>query len=113
MSSVNQWALMALKYVIVSLWQTTPATKSIVVQFVYQGKRSAVLEKTWRFRFESADVDLTSDSPFYVNKHLSPVLKKLLGKATATKEGSRLESPLEWSNSRPKNRLVSDDFHNI
>lgn len=63
----------------------SPSNKNIVVQFVHRAKRNAVLEKARRFRLKGTDIGLTTDSPFYVNEHLCPELKRLLGKATAKK----------------------------
>lgn len=59
--------------------------KNIVVQFVHRGKRNVVLEKARQMRLKGSDIGMDSQAPFYVNEHLCPDMKRLLGKTTARK----------------------------
>lgn len=62
-----------------------PSEKNIVVQFAHRSKRNSVLEKARRMRLTASDLGLTAQVPIYVNEHLCPELKKLLGQTTSRK----------------------------
>lgn len=58
---------------------------NIVVQFHSRAKRDAVIEGARKKRVCTSDLGLSGRSPVYVNDHLCPVLKKLLGQVIARK----------------------------
>lgn len=60
--------------------------KNIVVQFVRRAKRNAVLEKARRNRVKANDLGFAQSTSVYVNEHLCPELKKLLGQAVTKKK---------------------------
>lgn len=62
-----------------------PSEKNIVVQFTHRSKRNALLEKTRRLRLTATDLGVNTQVPVFVNKHLCPELKKLLGQTTSRK----------------------------
>lgn len=62
-----------------------PANKNVVVQFARRQKRDCFLEKARAARLKCSDLGLDSQAPFFVNEHLCPELKRLLGQATARK----------------------------
>lgn len=57
----------------------------IVVQFARRQKRDALLEKAKKLRLKNTDFGLASSSPVFVNAHLCPALKRLLGMAVSKK----------------------------
>lgn len=59
--------------------------QNIIVQFVRREKRENVLAKARTKRLTNKDFGLSTDTAVFVNEHLCPTLKKLLGKATAKK----------------------------
>lgn len=63
-----------------------PTHKNIVVQFVHRMKRNVVLEKSRQKRITSKDLDFATSCPIYVNEHLCPELKRLLGQAVSHKK---------------------------
>lgn len=65
---------------------TQDATKTnIILQFVNRSKRDAVLDKAKKKRIKNSDLGLDTDAPVFVNEHLCPSLKRVLGKAIARK----------------------------
>ncbi|KAH9384995.1 hypothetical protein HPB48_027031 [Haemaphysalis longicornis] len=60
----------------------------IVVQFARRQKRDALLDKARKLRLNNKDFGNTTNSPVYVNDHLCPVLKRLLGTAVAKKKAA-------------------------
>lgn len=62
-----------------------PTEKNIVVQFVRRSKRNLVLEKARRLKLTTSDLGLHTRVPLFVNEHLCPELKRLLGQATSKK----------------------------
>ncbi|KAH8042675.1 hypothetical protein HPB51_025307 [Rhipicephalus microplus] len=58
----------------------------IVVQFNNRSKRDAVLEKAKKLRLTTADIGFPGKTFVYVNEHLCPQLKKLLGQTVARKK---------------------------
>lgn len=52
---------------------------NVIVQFLRRSKRNAVLDKARKKRLSAADLGAGSSGPVYVNEHLCPVLKKLMG----------------------------------
>lgn len=59
--------------------------QNIVVQFMRREKRDRVLAKARSKRITNEDLGLSADSPVFINEHLCPTLKKLLGKTIAKK----------------------------
>ncbi|XP_029822812.2 uncharacterized protein LOC115308853 [Ixodes scapularis] len=59
--------------------------QSIIVQFIRRKKRDRVLASARAKRLTNKDWGLSDNAPVFVNKHLCPTLKKLLGK-TITKK---------------------------
>lgn len=62
-----------------------PSEKNIVVQFTHRAKRNSLLEKARRLRLTATDLGCHAQVPVFVNEHLCPELKKLLGQATSRK----------------------------
>lgn len=60
--------------------------QNIVIMFNHRAKRDAVLEKARKTRLTTDDVGYTAKQPFYINEHLCPQLKKLLGMTVAKKK---------------------------
>lgn len=60
----------------------------IIVQFMRRQKRDALLEKARKLRLKNSDFGNKSASPVYVNEHLCPTLKRLLGMAVTKKRES-------------------------
>lgn len=58
---------------------------NIVVQFHNRSKRNALLEKARKKRVTTADIGHQDRQPIYINEHLCPTLKVLLGKTVAKK----------------------------
>lgn len=61
-------------------------TPNIVVQFVRRSKRNVFLEAARKRRLSCSDLGLDSRAPLFVNEHLCPSLKRLLGAAVAKKK---------------------------
>lgn len=59
--------------------------KNILVQFARRSKRNSILEKARRLRLTATDLGANAQVPVFVNEHLCPELKKLLGQATTKK----------------------------
>lgn len=65
---------------------TRDAGKSnIVLQFVNRAKRDAVLDKAKKKRLSNSDIGLDTNAPVFVNEHLCPTLKRVLGKSIEKK----------------------------
>lgn len=58
---------------------------NIVVVFNNRAKRDAIIEKARKSRFTTSDIGYTKKQSVYVNEHLCPRLKKLLGMTIAKK----------------------------
>lgn len=58
---------------------------NIVVQFKSRVKRDAVIDKARKKRLSASTFKLEGNSHVFVNDHLCPVLKKLLGEVIARK----------------------------
>lgn len=52
----------------------------VTVQFLRRSKHDALLEKTRKKRLSGTTLGLPSSCPGFINEHLCPVLKQLLGK---------------------------------
>lgn len=59
--------------------------QNIIVQFVRREKRDKVLAKARPKRLKNTDLGFSTNDPVFINEHLCPTLKRLLGKATAKK----------------------------
>ncbi|KAM7290537.1 uncharacterized protein ISCGN_027158 [Ixodes scapularis] len=62
-----------------------PTKSNVIVQFQRRQKRDSVLEKAKKKRITCQDFGLPETSSIYVNEHLCPALKKLLGMAVSKK----------------------------
>lgn len=62
-----------------------PDKTNIVVQFKSRAKRDIFLKKAKKHRLTNTDIGLGTQTPIYVNEHLCPALKKLLGMAVQRK----------------------------
>nr|XP_037291385.1 uncharacterized protein LOC119187331 [Rhipicephalus microplus] len=62
-----------------------PERSNIVVQFKSRAKRDATLRKAKKARLTNKDVGLDISTPIYINEHLCPTLKRLLGMAIRRK----------------------------
>lgn len=60
----------------------------IVVQFARRQKRDALIEKARKLRLTNTDFGNSSAAPVFVNDHLCPILKRLLGMVVAKKKAS-------------------------
>lgn len=58
---------------------------NVIVQFQRRQKRDSVLNKAKQKRIICQDLGLTEESPVYVNEHLCPSMKRLLGMAVSRK----------------------------
>ncbi|KAH7945741.1 hypothetical protein HPB49_015062 [Dermacentor silvarum] len=58
---------------------------NIIVQFQRRDKRDEVLQKSRKKRLTNASLGLPTESPVFVNEHLCPEVKKMLGMAIARK----------------------------
>lgn len=63
-------------------------TTNIILQLVNRSKRDAILQKAKKKRLTNSDVGLDTNTPIFVNEHLCPSLKRILGKAIAKKRQS-------------------------
>lgn len=59
---------------------------NIVIKFKSRSKRDTVLQKARKVRISTRDLGQSSNVPVYINEHLCPVLKQLLGMAIAKKK---------------------------
>lgn len=59
-----------------------PDKTNIVVQFRSRAKRDVTLRKARKARLSNKDIGLHTTEPIYINEHLCPALKKLLGMTT-------------------------------
>lgn len=62
------------------------APPNIVVQFKSRAKRETVLKKAKKMRISTEDLGFSCKSPLYINEHLCPALKQLLGMAIVQKK---------------------------
>lgn len=58
---------------------------NVIVQFQRRQKRDSVLNKAKQKRITCQDLGLNEESPVYVNEHLCPSMKRLLGMAVSRK----------------------------
>lgn len=65
---------------------------NIVVQFKSRSKRDTALRKARKMRLTNKDVGLEDTAPIYINEHLCPALKKLLGMAVKRKHEYKWKS---------------------
>lgn len=63
----------------------TEGVTNIVVQFQRREKRDNVLEKARKKKLTTTVLGLPTDLPIYINEHLCPTMKKILGMAVARK----------------------------
>lgn len=70
------------------------ACPNAVAQFILRSKRDAVIEKARKKRMTTADLGHASRTTIYVNEHLCPELKKLLGMTVAKKTRAEMEMRL-------------------
>lgn len=76
-----------------------PDKHNIVVEFKSWSKRDAALRKAKRLCLTNKSIDLDSDALFYVNEHLCPSLKCLLGVAIQRKRKYGWKSVgVQWTN---------------
>lgn len=76
-----------------------PGVSNIVVQFQRRQKQDAVLGKARGKVISTSDVGFPSSTPAYLNEHLCPTLKILMGITVATKYGFRWKCvDPEWEN---------------
>ncbi|KAH8019724.1 hypothetical protein HPB51_021083 [Rhipicephalus microplus] len=61
-------------------------TPNIVAQFKSRSKRDMVLHKAKKMRITSEDFGHSQGTPVFINEHLSPAMKHLLGMAIAKKK---------------------------
>ncbi|KAH9375826.1 hypothetical protein HPB48_009898 [Haemaphysalis longicornis] len=62
---------------------------NFVVQFRSRTKRNGVQERARKRRVNFSQLGASDVSPIYVNEHLGPAVKKLLGQVVATKHENR------------------------
>lgn len=58
---------------------------NVIVRFQNRNKRDCVLEKAKKKRISCRDLGLSTEAPVYVNEHLCPYLKRLLGMTVSKK----------------------------
>lgn len=63
-----------------------PDKSNIVVQFRSSAKRDVALQKAKKMRLTNEDLGLDDSTVIYVNEHLTPQNKRLLGAAVAGKK---------------------------
>lgn len=63
--------------------------KNIVVAFAHRTKRAEVISKARRTRLTTQDFGFTETKLVFVNEHLCPQLKKLLGMTVAKKKAMK------------------------
>lgn len=59
---------------------------NVVVQFRSRTKRDGFIEKARKKRISATDLGHSDDTSIFINEHLCPTLKKLLGQAVARKK---------------------------
>lgn len=69
---------------------------NIIVQFRSRSKRDLVLQKAKKTRISTQDLGHASNTPVFINEHLCPVLKQLLGAAIAKKKAANWR--FVWTN---------------
>lgn len=72
-----------------------PGKTNIIVQFKSRAKRDTALHKAKKVRLPNKDVGIDNTGPIYVNEHLCPALKRLLGMAIKRKHEYKWKSV--WS----------------
>ncbi|XP_049516982.1 uncharacterized protein LOC125942767 [Dermacentor silvarum] len=72
-----------------------PDRSNIIVQFKSRAKRDLMLKKAKKMRIRNNDIGLSDDAQIYVNEHLCPALKRLLGMAVKRKHEKHWKSV--WS----------------
>lgn len=72
-----------------------PEKSNIIVQFKSRTKRDAVLHKAKKARLSNKDIGSDNTQKIYVNEHLCPTLKRLLGIAIGRKRDNGWKSV--WS----------------
>lgn len=63
----------------------TANQQNIIVQFARRTKRDAILDKARKAKILGTDLGLTGANPVFINEHLCPELKRLLGQAISRK----------------------------
>ncbi|KAH7964710.1 hypothetical protein HPB49_000823 [Dermacentor silvarum] len=76
------------------------SAKNIVVAFAHRTKRDEVIAKARRSRLTTQDIGFSDTKSVFVNEHLCPQLKKLLGMTVAKKKA------MKWSFAWVKNGKV-------
>lgn len=69
-----------------------PGKSSIIVQFKSRAKRDTTLRKAKKKRLTNEDIGLDNTTPVYVNEHLCPAVKLLLGMAVKRKHDNHWKS---------------------
>lgn len=70
---------------------------NIVVQFQHREKRDKVLEKARKKRVTTTVLGFPGDMPVYINKHLCPAMKRILGMAVARKREHNWKFVWTWN----------------
>lgn len=73
-----------------------PGKPNLLIQFKSRAKRDAALYKAKKLRLTNKDAGIDNTDPIYVNEHLCPALKRLLGMATKRKHEYEWKSV--WTN---------------
>lgn len=63
-----------------------PSRSNIIVQFHNRTKRDVLLAKARKARLSVEDLGMSEKGPVFINEHLCPALKKLLGMTVAKKK---------------------------
>ncbi|XP_075741524.1 uncharacterized protein LOC142791094 [Rhipicephalus microplus] len=69
---------------------------NIIFRFRSRSKRDLVLQKAKKTRISTQDLGHASNTPVFINEHLCPVLKQLLGAAIAKKKAANWR--FVWTN---------------
>lgn len=77
-----------------------PGKSNIVVRFKSRAKRDETLRKAKKKRITNSNLGLESTAPIYINEHLTPSNKRLLGAAIAKKK------QVSWKHVWTKNGVV-------
>lgn len=59
---------------------------NIIVKFLSSSARDKLLDSSKKLRLNASDLGLSGTTPIYVNEHLCPEYKQLLGKSIAAKK---------------------------
>lgn len=70
---------------------------NIIVQFKSRAKRNAALRQGKKTRFTNKDIGFEKNTPIYVNEHLCPALKKLLGMTIKRKRDNEWKYAWCWN----------------